>query len=123
MPKFSISPKAGFARDMTAIRWSAILDHDRASGQVTSLRLFDSGTDFALLGGTGLTYSGTGLGGLKSGTITSLRIVEAGVTLFEATGLAVPAAGLAQAFRSFNDLSFGRLLLGGNDLVQGNHRT
>ncbi|WP_279639259.1 calcium-binding protein [Paracoccus shanxieyensis] len=119
MATITLRPGKGAVSDMSMIDWSALLGFSSVSRGTGQLRLSDSATDYALLSGANLTYGGAGPGGLKSGTILSMKVVIAGQPVLEAVGLQVGAAALANAYGASNDRLFSQLLLAGNDLIRG----
>lgn len=106
-------------RDLTLIDWSQALGFANASRSATQLRLFDNASDHAVLVGSGMTYGGNGPGGLATGTVQQLRITRAGQTVFEASGLALSVAVLANAYARSDDGAVTRLLMAGGDLLRG----
>ena len=119
MATITLRAGQGAIRDMTRIDWSAILGLPHSQRSATSLRLYDGASGQALIAGRAFSYGGVGPGGLRAGTLQDLRISRAGVTVFEATGLAFSAVALAAAYSRSDDGAFTRLLMAGNDLLRG----
>ncbi|MDQ7776683.1 calcium-binding protein [Paracoccus aminovorans] len=108
----------GAIRDMTLIDWSQVLGFARAGRSAMQLRLFDDASNQAVLTGSGLAYGGGGPGGLRAGMVQELRITRVGQTVFEAAGLVLSAAALADAYARSDDGAVTRLLMAGADVLR-----
>ena len=108
----------GSLTDMTSVDWSELLGFSSVTRSANLLRIHEGTTHYAVFCGSNLTYPGVGPGGLKSGTVTALKLAPAGHVILDVTRLQVDGGALASAYAASNDAKVSHLLLSGNDLLR-----
>ncbi|MCZ0964394.1 calcium-binding protein [Paracoccus benzoatiresistens] len=119
MATITLKPGGDFIRDMTLIDWSELLEFSGIARNSNLLRIQSGAGCYAVFRGSNLAYGGIGPGGLKSGTVTTLKLASVGQVIFDATGLWVSGMALASAYAASNDAKVSQLLLSGHDLLRG----